>query len=62
MDGTMFKGSDTGLVKLEIGFDLQAFCEGITEEGSLDVTVVGYLTTGQEFKGTDVVRVISRHR
>jgi hypothetical protein len=53
-------GSGGGPVKLEILFDRQAFCEGITDDGSLDVTVVGTLTTGQEFEGTDTIRVESR--
>lgn len=50
-------GSNTDPVRLEIGFGRRAFCEDLTETGEIDVAVFGYLTTGQEFYGTDIITI-----
>jgi len=51
-------GSHKGPVKLEIAFDRQAFCDAITEPGQLEVTIIGSLTTGQNFYATDSIKII----
>jgi hypothetical protein len=56
-----------GKFGVEIGFDREAFCAaGLeSEDGFLDVTVTGWLLTGERFEGTDTIKVISqrwRHR
>lgn len=53
-------GNDDGPVRLEICFDREAFCDKLqdTDNGSLEVTVVGSLTTGQYFYGSDTIRII----
>ncbi len=48
---------DTGPVKLEVAFSRAAFCETLTETGEIEVTVFGYLTTGQEFYATDTITI-----
>jgi len=53
-------GSDDGPVKLEVAFDRQAFCDLLTDEDSLEITVIGYLKTGQYFYGTDTIRIKTR--
>jgi hypothetical protein len=50
-------GGDTDPVKLEIAFDRRSFCAELTEPGEIEVTVFGYLTTGQEFYGSDTITV-----
>ena len=50
-------GGDTGPVKLEIAFDRRAFCTELTEPGQIEITVFGYLTSGQEFYATDTIRI-----
>jgi predicted outer membrane repeat protein len=47
-------------VKVEIGFDRQEFCARVAETGQMEVTVSGYLTTGQLFIATDTVKIGSR--
>ena len=49
-----------GPVKLVVAFDRQAFCDSITEAGQVEVTVIGSLTTGQYFYGSDTIKIISR--
>jgi len=46
------------LVEIEIGFDRAAFC-GTTDYRPADITVIGLLTTGQYFYGTDTIRIIT---
>jgi len=55
-------GGDAGPVKLEVSFDRQAFCDRLTDvdDGSLEVTIIGSLTTGQYFSGSDTIRIIPR--
>jgi len=60
-------GNDKGPVRLEIAFDREAFCDLfanedsiVADDGSLEITVIGSLTTGQYFHCTDTIRVIAR--
>jgi hypothetical protein len=55
-------GSGNSPVKLEIGFDRQEFCDCVAETGQIEVTVSGYLTTGQPFIATDTVKIGGRGR
>lgn len=57
-------GNDDGPVRLEICFDREAFCDKLqdTDNGSLEITVVGSLTTGQYFYGSDTIRIIEQSR
>jgi subtilisin family serine protease len=50
-------GAPTGPVRLLIAFDRLAFCEGLTDTGLVEVTVVGHLTTGRYFKATDTIKI-----
>jgi parallel beta-helix repeat protein len=54
--------SGKGPVAVEIRFDRAAFCEGLTETGEIEVTVTGYLTTGQYFYATDAIRIKPKRR
>lgn len=55
-------GSNKGPVKLEAAFGREAFCSTVpdTNDGYLDVIIIGSLTTGQYFSGTDTIKVIQR--
>ena len=53
----IFAGQD-GLVKVTMTFDRNAFCDGLTDNGSVELTVIGFLRNGQLFYGTDTIRVI----
>jgi len=57
-------GSDKGPVKLEILFDREAFCSAVpdTNDGYLNVTVLGTLTTSQYFSATNSIRLIPQRR
>jgi len=55
--------NSVGPLLLEIAFDRKAFCDSITDNGYLNVTIVGLLATGREFTATDSIRIIARqHR
>ncbi|MHC4193918.1 MAG: right-handed parallel beta-helix repeat-containing protein, partial [Planctomycetota bacterium] len=56
----MVLGNDDGLTGVQVGFDREAFCAHLAETGQIEVTVVGPLTTGQYFYGTDTIRIIDR--
>ncbi len=55
-------GDDNGRVRLQIAFNRAAFCDSSTETGEIEVMVFGYLTTGQEFYGTDTIRIVGPER
>jgi parallel beta-helix repeat protein len=55
-------GNGDSPVKVEIGFDRQEFCDCVAETGQIEVTVSGYLTSGQPFIATDTVKIGSRGR
>ncbi|MHC4912401.1 MAG: hypothetical protein ACYTE5_05265, partial [Planctomycetota bacterium] len=50
-------GDGEGPVRLEVGFAREDFCEGTGDGGEVEVTVVGWLTSGREFYGTDTIRI-----
>ena len=50
--------NEDSLVEIEIGFEHSTFCDGI-DYGPVEVTVTGKLTSGQDFYGTDIIRVIN---
>jgi len=52
--------NEDSLVELEIGFDRADFCSG-GDYGPAEVTVVGRLTSGQYFYGTDTIRIITNN-
>ncbi len=49
--------NERGNTVAEVSFDRQAFCENVTDNSDLEVTVVGSLTTGQYFYGSDTIRI-----
>jgi len=53
--------NEDSLVELEIGFDRSAFCGAGIDYGPAEITVVGRLTSGQYFFGTDTVRIIANN-
>jgi len=50
--------NEDDLVEVEAAFDRAAFCDAITGCGAVEVTVVGLLTNGQYFYGTDTIKII----
>ena len=50
-------GAGTGPVRLEIAFDREAFCYLLTDDDSLEVTVIGSLTTSRYFYATDTIKI-----
>jgi hypothetical protein len=53
----VFIGED-GLVRIDMTFDRTAFCDALTDGGSIEITVKGFLTNGQYFYGTDTIKII----
>ena len=53
-------GTGTGPVRLEICFDREAFCDGLTETGEIEITVIGSLTTSRYFYATDTIKIKPR--
>jgi len=55
----VFGGNDA-LVRIEAAFDREDFCNKLTDanDGSLEITVVGFFTNGQYFYGTDTIKII----
>jgi len=52
-------GNDDGPVRLEICFDRETFCDLLTDmnDGSLEITVIGSLTTSRYFYATDTIKI-----
>jgi len=52
-------GNKDSPVRLEICFDREAFCDGLTDtdDDSLEVTVIGSLTTSRYFDATDTIKI-----
>jgi hypothetical protein len=48
---------EDGLVKVEMAFYRAALCEGLTEGGSIEITVRGFLTNGQYYYGTETIKI-----
>ena len=53
-------GDGKSFVRLEICFDRELFCDLLTDDDSLEIAVIGSLTTSQYFYGSDTVRIIGR--
>jgi predicted outer membrane repeat protein len=49
---------EDGLVRIEMAFDRTAFCDGLTEGASMEITVKGFLTNGHYFYGKDTIIII----
>jgi parallel beta-helix repeat protein len=49
-----------GLVEIEAAFGRADFCGAVTVYGPVEVIVVGRLTSGQYFSGTDTIRIINK--
>ncbi|UCC22691.1 MAG: right-handed parallel beta-helix repeat-containing protein, partial [Planctomycetota bacterium] len=54
--------SGKGPVSVEIRFDRAAFCDALTENGEIEVTITGSLTTGREFYATDTIKIKPNRR
>ncbi|MBA7641265.1 hypothetical protein ES703_48941 [subsurface metagenome] len=52
--------NEDGLVEIEAAFGRAAFCGAATGSGPVEVTVVGLLTSGQYFYGTDTIKIINK--
>ena len=48
-----------GLVEIEVGFVRFDFCSAASDYESFEVTAVGRLVSGQNFYGTDTIRIIN---
>ncbi|NIP24118.1 MAG: hypothetical protein GWN67_07980 [Phycisphaerae bacterium] len=48
---------EDGFVRIEMAFDRAVFCEGLTDSGSVEITVKGFLTNGQYFYGTETIKI-----
>lgn len=51
--------NEDGLVEIEAVFSRAAFCGAATDCGPIEVTVVGRFVSGQNFYGTDTIRIIN---
>jgi subtilisin family serine protease len=49
---------EDGLVRVEMAFDRTAFCDGLNEAASMEITVKGFLTNGHYFHGKDTIIII----
>ncbi|MHC4648485.1 MAG: hypothetical protein ACYTBJ_23750, partial [Planctomycetota bacterium] len=49
--------NDDGLVEIEAAFDRGEFCGIVTGGEPMEVTVVGSLSSGQQFYGTDTIKI-----
>jgi len=52
--------NEDGLVEIEAAFGRAAFCSAATDYGPAEVTVVGLLASGQNFYGTDTIKIINK--
>jgi len=53
--------NDDGLVEIEAAFERSAFCGIVTDGEPVQVRVVGSLTSGQQFYGTDTIKITTNH-
>ena len=51
--------NEDGLVEIEAAFSRSDFCVSLLSDYTTEVTVIGLLTTGQRFYGTDTIRIIN---
>jgi len=48
---------EDGFVRVEMAFDRTAFCDALTDSGSIEITVIGFLTNGRYFYGIDTIKI-----
>jgi parallel beta-helix repeat protein/predicted outer membrane repeat protein len=53
--------NENGLVETEIGFDRAAFCGVGTGGTTVEITVLGLLTSGRQFAGEDTIRITNNN-
>ncbi|MHC4500846.1 MAG: hypothetical protein ACYS21_17240, partial [Planctomycetota bacterium] len=51
--------NEDGLVEIESAFDRAAFCGVAADDGLTETTVLGLLTSGQYFGGTDTIHILT---
>jgi len=51
--------NEDGLVEIEAAFSRSDFCRSATSNDGTEVIVIGLLTSGQYFYGTDTIRIIT---
>ena len=51
--------NDEGFVEIVIAFGRGAFCESTLDYGPAEVTVVGFLSSGQSYYGADTIKIMS---
>lgn len=56
-ESTEVSVNEDGLVAVVASFDRSAFCSIGTLDG--EISVVGYLTSGQSFRGTDTIKILT---
>jgi hypothetical protein len=52
--------NENGFVEIEVAFGHAAFCGAAMDYGPVEVTVIGLLTSGQYFYGTDTIKIINK--
>ncbi|MHC4397222.1 MAG: right-handed parallel beta-helix repeat-containing protein [Planctomycetota bacterium] len=53
--------NEDGLVEIETAFSRSDFCGSLTSNEPVEVNVTGLLTTGQQFYGTDTLRITNNY-
>jgi hypothetical protein len=53
--------NEDGLLEIEAAFDRSVFCSIVAREEPLEVSVVGWLTNGQPFYGTDTIKITTNN-
>jgi hypothetical protein len=53
--------NEDGLVEIEAAFDRGAFCAAGIAGEALEVTAGGWLTSGQQFYGTEMIKVTTNY-
>ena len=53
--------NEDGFVEVEAAFSRADFCGTLTDNEPVEVTVTGLLTTGQQFYGTDTIRITNKN-
>ena len=49
-----------GYFDVQIYFDREIFCQALSEDGSLEVTITGSLLDGRKFQGSDTIKLKSK--
>jgi len=53
--------NDDGLVEIEAAFNRSDFCSIVTGAEPMEVMVAGWLTSGQQFYGTDTIKITNNY-